>query len=279
MPSKEDKPSRRIKSKKHRHILFILFLIIAALFFLYKEFEKEDFRLKKYLKPDILKQVRPDVSLPEVAVVIDDLGPSKETALEIFRLNISFTLSILPHEVHTKWIAGEGHRLGYDVIAHIPMEAKGPLNPGKGGLYTWMTGDETIETLTEDLNSIPYIKGASNHMGSAFTEDERVMDVFMSVLKEHNLFFLDSLTTPHSAGLAAAEKQGVKALKRDVFLDNEESPDYISAQWGQLIKTAQKRGHAVGIAHARKGTIDFFRKTLPSDKVKVVPLSGLVQFQ
>ena len=277
MPSKEERTSRRIKSKKHRPVLFILFLIIAALFFLYKEFGREDSLFKKPLKPEIVKHVKPAVPLPKVAVVIDDLGPNRETALEIFNLNVSFTLSILPHEAHTKWIADEGHRLGYDVIGHIPMEAKGPLSPGKGGLYTWMTGDEIIETLETDINSIPHLQGASNHMGSAFTEDERVMNIFMTVIKEHNLFFLDSLTTHGSAGFKTAEKQGLKALKRDVFLDNEESHDYIEAQWEQLIKIAQKKGHAVGLAHARKATIEFFRKTLPSHKVTVVPITELFQ--
>ncbi len=268
MPSK-----RRIKTKKHRHILLILFLIIATTFFLYKEFSKED------LKPRISKQVQPKERpepLPKVAIVIDDLGPSKKAAVNVLNnINASLTLSILPHETYTKWIAEQGHSLGYDVIGHIPMEAREPHSLGKGGLYTWMTDYEILETLAEALDSIPYIKGVSNHMGSSFTEDERAMYVVISGLKEHGLFFLDSRTTPKSVSIKLAREQGVKTLKRDIFLDYKDSPDDIETQWEKLIKIAQKNGYAIALAHPRENTVEFLKKILPSNKVTVVPLSEL----
>lgn len=263
---------RRIKTKKHRHILLILLLIVAATFFLYEEFSKKD------LKPRISRQVQPKKRpepLPKVAIVIDDLGPSKKAAVNVLNINASLTLSILPHETYTEWIAEKGQSLGYDVIGHIPMEAGEPYRLGKGGLYTWMTDYEILETLVEDLDSIPYIKGISNHMGSAFTKDERAMYVVISGLKERKLFFLDSLTTPKSVSIKLAREQGVKTLKRDIFLDYKDSPDDIEAQWEKLIKIAQKKGYAVTLAHPRKNTVEFLKKTLPSNKVTVVPLSEL----
>jgi hypothetical protein len=280
MPSKKRRISkRRIKGKKHRYILLILFLIVAATFFLYKEFSEEGVQRKKDLKPKISKQVQPEERfkpLPRVAIVIDDLGPSKKAAVNILNINASLTLSILPHETYTKWIAGEGHSRGYDVLGHIPMEAIKPHRLGKGGLYTWMTDNEVRETLEEDLDSIPYIKGVSNHMGSAFTKDERTMYIVISGLKEHRLFFLDSLTTPKSVGFKLAMEQGVKTIKRDIYLDNEDNPDYIETQWKRLVKIARKRGYAIALAHPRKNTIEFLKKTLPSNKVTVVPLSEII---
>jgi len=264
---------RKIKNKKHRHLLLILFLILIVIFFLYKEFSKEA------LPPEVSKEAQPEETqepLPEVAIVIDDLGASKKAAVRVLDINASLTLSIIPLETYTRWIAEEGYRRGYDIIGHIPMEAKEPHRLGEGGLYTWMTDNEIRQTLEEDLSSIPHIKGASNHMGSAFTEDERAMDILISVLKEHDLFFLDSLTTPNSVSAKLSEEHGVRMLKRDLFLDYKDNPDDIEAQWKKLVKIAKKKGYAITLAHPRENTIEFLKKILPNNEVTVVPLSELI---
>ncbi len=277
MSSKERINRRKSKGKRHYHILLILFLALIGVFFLYKEFSKEGIKPVKTIKP--VQPKKKHEALPKVALVIDDLGPSKKAALDILGINGSFTLSILPHETYTKWIAEEGNKRGHDVIGHIPMEAKGTFKLGKGGLYTWMTDSEIRETFQGDINSIPHMKGVSNHMGSAFTEDERAMSIPIAVLKEHKLFFLDSLTSPISAGFKLAEKQGIKALKRDVFLDDKDTADYIKEQWEKAVNIAQKQGYAIILAHPRENTIRFLKETLPKNEVKIVPLSELTTSQ
>ncbi|MEF9426427.1 MAG: divergent polysaccharide deacetylase family protein, partial [Candidatus Mariimomonas ferrooxydans] len=114
-----------------------------------------------------------------------------------------------------------------------------------------------------------------NHMGSAFTKDERTMYAAISVLKEYGLFFLDNFTTPESAGMKLAAEEKVKTLKRDIFLDYKDSPDYIEARWEELIKLARGKGYAIAIAHPRKITVEFLKNALPSNEVTVVPLSEL----
>ena len=274
MPSKKRRIKRRkLKNKKHRHILFILFLVALGTFFIYKEFSKKDF-----IPVSPLKQIKPEdkkKSLPKIALVLDDLGQSKKAAEKVFDINASFTLSILPQKTYTPWIADKGQRLGYDVIGHIPMEAKLPHKLGKGGLYTWMTDNEIRDILEENIKSIPHITGVSNHMGSAFTEDERVMSIFMAVLKKHDLFFLDSLTTPRSLGGRLATENEIKILQRDIFLDNEDNPDYLRQQWQKSVKMARNRGYAIVLAHPRKNTFEFLEKALAENEVDIVPLSEL----
>jgi polysaccharide deacetylase 2 family uncharacterized protein YibQ len=114
-------------------------------------------------------------------------------------------------------------------------------------------------------------------MGSSFTQDERVMNLVISTLKEHGLFFLDSITSSGSAGYRIAREHGVKTIKRDIFLDSMDSSEFLEDQWEKLIQIARSKGHAVGIAHAREKTIEFFKKNLPTDKVAVVPLSELIE--
>jgi len=280
MASKKRRIARRkIKGKKHRHALFIIFLIVVATFFLHKEFSKDSFQQKKDLRSKIAKPAQPEEkqgTLPKVAVVIDDLGSSKKAAIKALRINAPITLSILPQETYSRWIAVQGHGLGHDVIGHIPMEAIKPHKLGKGGLYTWMDEDEILATLEEDFNSIPHIKGISNHMGSAFTKDERAMSVVISWVNEHGLFFLDSLTVSGSAGIRLAQEKGVRAIKRDIYLDNNDSPEYLEAQWNKLVKIAGERGYAIALAHPGENTIEFLKKAIPVSKIKVVPLSELV---
>ncbi|MBI4683069.1 MAG: divergent polysaccharide deacetylase family protein [Nitrospirae bacterium] len=270
-------------SRKSRHIILILLLIIAAVFLFIEESGRENipesffgmFRSGK--KPEIAKhETRPAKALPKIAIVIDDLGPSRKLAEDVLNIKSPLTLSILPQQDYSAWIADEGKRRGRDVMIHIPMEASKPLRLGKGGLYTWMTDREIAETIEEDLRSVPYVKGANNHMGSAFTRDERAMNAMLSELKKRRLFFLDSLTSADSAGIRLANTLGLEAFHRDVFLDDSSDPVKIDVQWKRLMKIAKKNGRAIALAHPRKNTLEFLQKALRENKeVKVVPVTEL----
>lgn len=307
---KRKKKKTKFKIKKRYYILFFLILFLIAAYFSYKEFRMEnpagkggETERKEALPPkndlNPWKEVNPIERLlegkkprqqdwvqpgtgkkvfprPKVAIVIDDLGTNKKAALRLFNIKAPLTLSVLPHETYSVWIADEAQRRGYEVIGHIPMEPLKPHNLGKGAIYTWMTATEIRRALDGDLEYLPGIKGISNHMGSAFTEDERAMGILMSELKNRKMFFLDSFTTARSAGLRLAGKYGVKALKRDIFLDNKDDPRHIEAQWEKLIEVAHKNGYAIALAHHRKSTLDFLEKTLSeNNEVIVVPLSRL----
>jgi polysaccharide deacetylase 2 family uncharacterized protein YibQ len=277
-----------VKSKnKRRHIAFILLFIIAAVFFYVEEFEKEKRPggildiFKSWEKPAVPTREKPQTplakALPKVAIIIDDLGPNKQMAMEVLKIKSPLTLSILPQQAYSVWIAEEGNRNGRDIMIHIPMEAAKPLRLGKGGLYTWMTDKEIVQTIEEDLRSVPHTKGANNHMGSLFTRDERVMNAVISELKERKLFFLDSLTTTESVGLKLAKAQGIKTVRRDVFLDDSDDPGEIEVQWNRLIKEAKQRGSAIALGHPKKNTIEFLQKALSSNKeVTIVPVSELI---
>ncbi len=280
-------PPKRKKSKsnrKRRHIILILLLIIAAVFLFIEESGRENIpksffdMFKSGKKPEITKpDIRQTKTLPKIAIVIDDLGPSRKLAEQVLKIKSPLTLSILPQQDYSAWIAEEGKRLGRDVMIHIPMEASKPLRLGKGGLYTWMTDHEIAQTIEEDLRSVPYVKGANNHMGSGFTKDERGMLVVIEALKKKGLFFLDSQTTSDSVGYKLAKSQGLKALHRDVFLDDADNLREIEIQWNRLMKIAQKKGNAIALAHPRENTLEFLKKALSNNKeIKVVPVSELI---
>jgi polysaccharide deacetylase 2 family uncharacterized protein YibQ len=305
-PKKKKTKKRRRKIKLRYFILFFLILFLISAYFSYKAFSKEvgnkreELRLKeevqerrnagggaaaqpeksligkaKTVTPKDFKPGKVQVAIPRVAIVVDDLGSNRKPVIPLLEMNVPLTLSILPLETYSEWIAEEGHKRGHEIIAHIPMEAIKENNLGAGGLYTAMTENEIIQILGKNLSSVPYIKGASNHMGSAFTEDERAMSIVMSALKQRGLFFLDSITTSRSVGSRIARNLGVQLFRRDIFLDNGDDPAYIEAQWNKLLGVAQKKGYAVALAHPRENTIEFLRKFLKKNKLRVVPLSEL----
>jgi len=271
---------RRRKKKPRGHKFLILLISSALLLLLYRTLGHEK-------PPPPITDIFTRITIPEkksplpekpvIAIVVDDLGPNRHRAESILNINVPITISILPQQPYSRWIAQKAHSLGRDIILHVPMEATRPLKLGKGGLYTWMTDSEIIDTLNKDIRSVPYIKGISNHMGSQFTADRRAMEVVIKELKKKNMIFLDSVTTPSTTGYSLAKRYGLQTLRRDVFLDTNPDPAEIRRQWRRLLRIAKKRGYAIALAHPYRPTIEFLREAVEdNEEVKIVPITELL---
>ena len=125
----------------------------------------------------------PDISPrhARVSIVIDDFGPDLGVAKQFASLPFPVTMSVLPHQAHSREIAELAHRKGREVILHLPME---PLdtreNPGRGALLLSMSGDEIRRNISAALDTSPYFDGVNNHMGSRMTRDEQMMKTVLS---------------------------------------------------------------------------------------------------
>lgn len=222
---------------------------------------------------------------PRVAIVIDDMGEDLRSMDKLFEVDAPITVAVIPHLKYSRKVAQEAHeRMGWEVIAHIPMEPKGfaegnGKNPGRGALLTNMSGVQVKRLVREGLQDVPYASGVNNHMGSKFTEDEALMKAVLEVVKEKSFFFLDSRTTASSVARRLARRNGVRFATRNVFLDNTRDPRYIRGQIEELIEIARKRGKAVAIGHPYPETIETLRKSIPElrkEGIEVVRLSELV---
>ena len=91
--------------------------------------------------------------------------------------------------------------------------------------------------------------GFNNHMGSAATSDERVMDVVLKVAKKRGLFFVDSFTHAGTVCAKVAKKNGMRIAKRNIFLDNDKSKEKIMEAFNAGKAIADKNGYAVMIGH------------------------------
>ena len=144
-----------------------------------------------------------------------------------------------------------------------------------------MNEAEIRDIIGRDLLALPYIKGVSNHMGSMAMEDLKTMGVIFGELKKKRLYFLDSLVSPRSVCSALANKMRIGYARRDVFLDNEQEPEYIRNQINKLKLKAKIYGQAIGIGHDRKVTLEVLKETMPAlqkEGYRFVFVSDLARF-
>jgi polysaccharide deacetylase 2 family uncharacterized protein YibQ len=231
--------------------------------------------------PPTPPEMPPLKKLPRIAIIIDDLGYDRQLAEKIINLNAPFTVAILPHSPHQTAIARLAHDRGLEVMLHLPMEpVEYPeINPGPGALLTSMEPDELLRVLEENLREVPGIKGVNNHMGSRLTARSEQMYQVFSALKRHGLYFVDSRTTDESVCRSSARLFQIPFTQRDVFMDHTHDPAFIRRQIRELVRIAQRKGEAVGIAHPHLTTYTILKEELPAvrQQVEIVPASRLVR--
>jgi polysaccharide deacetylase 2 family uncharacterized protein YibQ len=190
------------------------------------------------------------LSKPRIALIIDDIGNSLTQAHRFLRLNIPITFSVLPRLRYSYLLAKEIQKDGHDVMLHQPMEPyNAHLDPGPGALYV---GDEamTIGRIIDDnVSDVPYAIGVNNHMGSRFTECTSEITDTLRIIKEKELFFIDSLTSNHSKAYRTARRLNMTAARRNIFLDNSRDESTIMLQLHRLKQCAREHGYAIGIGH------------------------------
>lgn len=202
---------------------------------------------------------------PKVAIILDDGGfrdPEEDPALELInKLNIS----ILPDTRYTKELAKKAKEKGFEIMLHMPMQTKQGVKKGSFPceLLINMTEKEIEEKTKNALEQIPDAKGVNNHTGGVFTLKEVPLQAFMKVLKEKNMFFVDSIVVGGSKAYQVAKEEGVPALQRDIFLDHEYTTTKIKESLEILKKIAKKNGKAIGIGHFRDLTIKVLKEELP----------------
>jgi polysaccharide deacetylase 2 family uncharacterized protein YibQ len=224
----------------------------------------------------------PQPSLPQLAIVIDDLGWDLGAAQGLLAIDIPLSFAILPNTPYKNLIAQEAQRQGKEILLHLPMEPYNypHVDPGQPALLSTMNTKELTAQVEAALAAIPTAVGVSNHMGSRLTENRDAMHVVMQVMKHHNLFFLDSRTSQKSLAYQVAHALGVRTAQRHIFLDNEIDSRKISQQLYRLAALARESGSAIGIGHPYPETVQSFRDTLPEIQqtgVEFVPISRLVQ--
>jgi polysaccharide deacetylase 2 family uncharacterized protein YibQ len=216
----------------------------------------------------------------KLAIILDDLGSDRAAAAAIFELPYPLTISVLPNHEHSTEIAREALRRGYQVMLHLPMQAVANEKPEVQELRPGMPAAEVSGLVDQFLQNIPGAIGVNNHQGSQATSDPALMEELMPVLREHQLFYIDSRTTAATVAYDTAESSGVRSAFRNVpFLDDVAEVGAVRKQLALALRGAREKGEAVAIGHAHTATLQALREVLPraqSEGVRLTFASELV---
>lgn len=200
---------------------------------------------------------------PTIAIIIDDMGHNLIEGERLIAMDQPLTLAFLPFRRHTTLLAEKAHLRQKEIMLHAPMANTRLLELGPGGLNPGMSQPEMATTLRRALRSIPHVQGVNNHMGSLLTQQLKAMDWVMAELTHYPVYFVDSRTIASSIAGHVAAGYRIPTLTRDVFLDNEQTEEYVDRQFELLIKRARQNGSAIGIGHPHTVTVDYLEKRLP----------------
>jgi polysaccharide deacetylase 2 family uncharacterized protein YibQ len=199
-----------------------------------------------------------------LTLIIDDLGQNPARDQRVLALPGPVTLAIMPDTPHATEFARQGHRAGKIIMLHMPMDpATGP--------FAWhpeLPLPELESRLNAALLKVPFAGGINNHMGSRMTAEPVAMAWLMAELQRRHLFFVDSRTSAKTVAAAHAQKISLASVSRDVFLDDERTPEAITRQLQSAIQLARKQGSAVMIGHPYPVTLDVLERELPRLKAQ-----------
>lgn len=225
---------------------------------------------------------------PVIAIIIDDMGFDTDGGRLLLDLNYPLTFAFLPLAPKAEEHALQAAERGYEIIVHLPMEpvlratSDGGYwrpDPGPGAIRSGMEPEEISALVKAHYEVIPGAIGANNHMGSAATADIDVMTAVLRAVQEQGGLFVDSMTTPASAGRTAARTEGIRFAASDMFLDNLIDVDSIAHQLRLLGELALRNGSAIAIGHPHVATAQALERMLPELEqagIRVVGISNLV---
>lgn len=215
-----------------------------------------------------------------VAIIIDDCGQWIDTERAYIALPIPLTLAVLPYVRYSAVVSREAAAAGKGVMLHLPMQPISHLYPGPGEITTAMSDSAIREQVQNDLDQVPLAKGVNNHEGSAATADRRVMEDVDAVLRAHDLFFIDSLTTAKSVAAEVARENGIPTASRNVFLDDVPEVAYTERMLEQTVADAKRNGFAIAIGHPKPTTLQALTLMYPrmeAQGVRFVLVQSLVK--
>ncbi|NIW15331.1 MAG: hypothetical protein GWN31_15705, partial [Candidatus Thorarchaeota archaeon] len=154
-----------------------------------------------------------DYSKSKIVIIVDDLGMNKKPIDQLLEIPAPITFAVLPNLPYSKYAAEKADKKGWDVILHMPMEPKESsgymgIDAGDDALLVGLPKDAILQRLNSNLSSVPHVVGINNHMGSKFMENSELTELILLDLKNKDMFFVDSKTTPQSKGYQTARRLG-----------------------------------------------------------------------
>ncbi|TWI57890.1 divergent polysaccharide deacetylase family protein [Halalkalibacter nanhaiisediminis] len=221
----------------------------------------------------------------QVSIIIDDFGGEVKGVDSFLSGQIPITVAIMPFQEFSTEQAQRAHQAGLEVMIHMPMEPKKGKASwlGPKGITSGLSDEEIKNRVIQAIKDVPHAKGFNNHMGSKIVENERIMRIILEVVKEHDLYVIDSGTSPKSVMSKVANELDIPHAARHIFLDDTmSSRQHVNKQMNSLLKIAEKKKKAIGIGHVGVKGLETFAgisDALPQfeqKNIEIVPTSHLL---
>ncbi|MBX2830975.1 MAG: divergent polysaccharide deacetylase family protein [Rhodospirillales bacterium] len=218
---------------------------------------------------------------PVIAIVIDDAGLDQPRTARTVKLPGPITISYLPYARDLQPQVNAARSAGHEIMLHMPMEpSSASVDPGPHALLSSYDRQTILNEMTWMLDRFDGYVGVNNHMGSKFTSDPERMHIVMEVMKSRGLMFLDSRTSAASVGYETANRFGVPAITRDIFIDDADDAEKIADMLRRTERVAAKQGYAIAIGHPRDLTLAALHKWIPEILAKgfvLVPITDVLR--
>ena len=201
---------------------------------------------KETLKPEISTK-------PKLVIIIDDVS-FKGQVNKIKEIPFAVTPSFFPPTQRHPNTAIYAKEFTHYMV-HLPLQAIHFHKPEPKTLNINDSYDTILNRIKEIKKEFPNAKFINNHTGSTFTANKDAMNKLFKALKSQHLGFVDSKTTPYSKAKIANKFYKIPLYSRNIFLDNEENPEYIRNQLKKAVKIAKRRGYAIAIGHPHTVTL------------------------
>ena len=248
--------------------------------------------LKPALGPDGLiawkEYARPfsgDDQLPRIAILVTDVGlNSKSSNAAIDKLPGQVDMAFSPYGRNLQTWMDKARAKGHEGFLMIPTE---PLNypdndPGPHTLIADSSERDNLLRLDWTLSQVTGYVGVVNHMGSKFTASEEALTPILNDLNGRGLMLVDSRSTRFSMAARIARRLGMPRAMNDRYIDNVITTEDIQRQLGELEKTANTFGAALGLARATPLTINeiaAWAETLEQKGFQLVPITAIANRQ
>lgn len=220
---------------------------------------------------------------PRIAFIIDDIGAYDIGPLELKRLKIPITASVLPDSWRVREVVHWLNEYRLKVMIHLPMQptnSNGRWYDPKNVITIHSTDQQIRALILRAKQVVPIAEGLNNHEGSLVTTNRQLMTRVLKIVKEEDLFFVDSRTIGRTVAYDVARELNIKAAHKDVFLDHIPTYSHTIAQIRTLVDFALQKGKAIAIGHPLESTFRAIRDSkdyIKKKGVKIVFVKELLE--
>jgi polysaccharide deacetylase 2 family uncharacterized protein YibQ len=199
------------------------------------------------------KKTKNFINKPKLIIILDDVSFNYQVKA-IKSIPFKITPSFFPPtKVHPNTpIYAKKFK---DYMVHVPMQALHFPHPEPNTMNIEWNYYQIKKRIDEIKKLFPNAKFINNHTGSKFTSNLKSMQYLFKALKEDNLGFVDSRTTPLSKARIVESMYHIPFFERNIFLDNKNNIKYIQNQLKKAVLIAKHKGYAIAIGHPHSATI------------------------